>query len=118
MTLADKDADNADNAVLRVHAGTSNMDVETQFIAYKCLRFCGLMMAASSALTWFPDEAETAEKKRVKEAQRHLAAGIAAVQRILPKLEAYAQATIVQKPVQDSRGEGAPTGVPPPRALS
>jgi hypothetical protein len=72
------------------------MDAHTQFSTYKCVRFCGLMMSASLALTSRSSENEEVSEKMRQEAQRHLTAGIAAVQQLLPMLEAYAQAIVVQ----------------------
>jgi hypothetical protein len=78
------------------------MDDHTQFVAYKCLRFCGLMLSASSVLI-IQNRQETRD-----EALRLLMAGVAAVQQFLPSLEAFAQADVVKNPVRDSRpGESA-----------
>jgi hypothetical protein len=80
------------------------MDVHAQFSAYKCVRFCGLMMSASSTLLSSHKETDDDRKTQQEETQLHLAAGIAAVQQLLPMLEAFAETTMTQNPVRGPPG--------------
>jgi hypothetical protein len=80
------------------------MDALTQFAAYKCVRFCGLMMSASLALNSCRD---ATDDDSFLESQRHLAAGISAVQQLLPRLEAFAKTIMLQNPVRIEKGRSS-----------